>query len=90
MGLVIGLIAAGLFGNIGIKTIYINLFEELFKGPPLMSSKGTMFEFNAFLMHIINTRVLVLVYRFVFSIRMNASLSFESSFRNRLRYTAAC
>ncbi|KIL60799.1 hypothetical protein M378DRAFT_83314 [Amanita muscaria Koide BX008] len=40
LGIVTGLIAAGLYGNIGIKTVYINIVEELFKGPRLMSSKG--------------------------------------------------
>lgn len=40
LALVTGLIAAGLYGNIGIKLVYINVVEEWFKGPPLMSKKG--------------------------------------------------
>jgi hypothetical protein len=38
--LVTGMIAAGLYGNIGIKVAYVSLIEEWGKGPPLMSQKG--------------------------------------------------
>ncbi|KID94767.1 Transmembrane amino acid transporter family protein, partial [Metarhizium majus ARSEF 297] len=40
MNLVTGLIAAGLYGNIGLKVIYIEVFERLFKFPPLTVRKG--------------------------------------------------
>ncbi|KAF5373086.1 hypothetical protein D9758_001467 [Tetrapyrgos nigripes] len=40
LGLITGLIAAGLYGNIGIKVAYYTIIEEWFKGPPLMSRKG--------------------------------------------------
>ena len=32
--------AAGLYGNIAIKVIYVNIVEDVFKGPRLMSFKG--------------------------------------------------
>jgi hypothetical protein len=35
-----GLIAAGLYGNIGIKVLYNNLFVEFLKAPPLTSRGG--------------------------------------------------
>ncbi|KAJ7091392.1 transmembrane amino acid transporter protein-domain-containing protein [Mycena belliarum] len=38
--LVSGIIAAGLYGNIGIKVIYHNVIEDWIKGPPLLSTKG--------------------------------------------------
>ncbi|THU92102.1 hypothetical protein K435DRAFT_758442 [Dendrothele bispora CBS 962.96] len=40
LGLITGLIAAGLYGNIGIKVAYYNIVEDWFNGPPLMSRKG--------------------------------------------------
>ncbi|KAK3848099.1 MAG: transmembrane amino acid transporter protein-domain-containing protein [Linnemannia gamsii] len=40
MGLITGIIAAALYGNIGIKIIYANIIEDWFKGPPLLSRKG--------------------------------------------------
>ncbi|KZT59478.1 hypothetical protein CALCODRAFT_191627 [Calocera cornea HHB12733] len=40
IGLVSGIIAAGLYGNIGIKVAYIHIVEDWFKGPPLLSKKG--------------------------------------------------
>jgi hypothetical protein len=40
LSLITGIIAAGLYGNIGIKVVYINIVEDWFKGPPLMSHKG--------------------------------------------------
>jgi len=39
-GLITGIIAAGLYGNIGIKVAYINIVEDWFNGPPLLSRKG--------------------------------------------------
>jgi hypothetical protein len=40
IGLASGIIAAGLYGNIGIKVAYINIIEDWFKGPPLISKRG--------------------------------------------------
>ncbi|KZT67531.1 oligopeptide transporter protein [Daedalea quercina L-15889] len=40
MGLLTGIIAAGLYGNIGIKVAYYSIVEEMFHGPPLNSRKG--------------------------------------------------
>ncbi|KAF9201901.1 hypothetical protein BGZ49_007904 [Haplosporangium sp. Z 27] len=40
LALVTGIIAAGLYGNIGIKVAYINVVEDFFNGPSLMSRKG--------------------------------------------------
>ncbi|KZP01571.1 hypothetical protein CALVIDRAFT_508168 [Calocera viscosa TUFC12733] len=40
IGLVSGIIAAGLYGNIAIKIAYINIVEQWFKGPPLISKNG--------------------------------------------------
>lgn len=40
MNLVTGLIAAALYGNIGIKVAYIEVLQELFNFPPLTSTKG--------------------------------------------------
>ncbi|KAJ6591532.1 transmembrane amino acid transporter protein-domain-containing protein [Mycena vulgaris] len=34
------IIAAGLYGNIGIKVVYHNIVEGWYKGPPLLSTKG--------------------------------------------------
>jgi hypothetical protein len=38
--LITGIIAAGLYGNIGIKVAYYNIIEGWFQGPPLLSTKG--------------------------------------------------
>ncbi|CAA7271203.1 unnamed protein product [Cyclocybe aegerita] len=40
IALITGIIAAGLYGNIGIKVIYINIIEDWFGGPRLMTPKG--------------------------------------------------
>jgi len=40
LSLITGIIAAGLYGNIGIKVIYINIIEDWFHGPRLMTPKG--------------------------------------------------
>jgi hypothetical protein len=40
LNMVSGMIAACLYGNIGIKVIYINIVEDIFKGPPMASRKG--------------------------------------------------
>ncbi|KIJ45773.1 hypothetical protein M422DRAFT_166077 [Sphaerobolus stellatus SS14] len=40
LSLVTGIIAAGLYGNIGIKVVYINIIEDWFNGPRLMTFKG--------------------------------------------------
>lgn len=40
ISLTAGLIAAVLYGNIGIKVIYQNLVQDLFNGPELTSRKG--------------------------------------------------
>ncbi|KAG5730954.1 N amino acid transport system protein [Termitomyces sp. T112] len=42
LSLVTGLIAAGLYGNIGIKIIYINIVEGWFNGPRLLSRTGRL------------------------------------------------
>jgi hypothetical protein len=38
--IITGLIAAALYGNIGIKVIYTNVFQELFNAPPLTIRMG--------------------------------------------------
>ena len=40
LGVVSGLIAAGLYGNIGIKVIYHNLLVDFFHAPPLTDKRG--------------------------------------------------
>ncbi|KAF7308777.1 Aa-trans domain-containing protein [Mycena kentingensis (nom. inval.)] len=40
LSLISGIIAAGLYGNIGIKVVYHNIVEDWFHGPMLMSPKG--------------------------------------------------
>jgi len=40
ISLITGIIAAGLYGNIGIKVAYINIVEDWFNGPSIMSRKG--------------------------------------------------
>ncbi|KAI9645417.1 hypothetical protein NHQ30_006156 [Ciborinia camelliae] len=42
LSLVSGLIAAVLYGNIGIKVIYQNIIEDLFNGPELTTKKGKL------------------------------------------------
>lgn len=44
LALITGAIAAALYGNIGLKVLYINIVEGIFKGPPLMSKKGRLGE----------------------------------------------
>ncbi|KAF8505003.1 hypothetical protein JB92DRAFT_2738009, partial [Gautieria morchelliformis] len=39
ISLVSDLVASGLYGNIGIKVIYVNIVEDLFNGPALISRK---------------------------------------------------
>ena len=38
--LIAALIAAGLYGNIGIKVLYNNILMELFSAPPLITRSG--------------------------------------------------
>jgi hypothetical protein len=38
--LISGIIAGGLYGNIGLKVMYVNLIEDTFKGPSLLSLRG--------------------------------------------------
>jgi amino acid permease len=40
LALITGIIAAGLYGNIGIKVVYINVIEDWMHGPRLMTVKG--------------------------------------------------
>lgn len=40
MGLITGIIAAGLYGNIGIKVAYYSIVEDMFHGPALTSHAG--------------------------------------------------
>lgn len=40
LAMISALIAAALYGNIGIKVLYNNVFTELFKAPPLTSKQG--------------------------------------------------
>lgn len=42
LGLVTGLIAAGLYGNIGMKVLYVELLQEIFGAPPLTEFAGKM------------------------------------------------
>jgi hypothetical protein len=42
MNLVTGLIAAALYGNIGIKVAYVEVFQELFHAPPLTTKGGKL------------------------------------------------
>ncbi|KAI0687986.1 transmembrane amino acid transporter protein-domain-containing protein [Cytidiella melzeri] len=43
LGLVTGIIAAGLYGNIGIKVAYYHVVEQWFGGPSLMSRRGHVY-----------------------------------------------
>jgi hypothetical protein len=40
LAVISGIIAATLYGNIGVKVIYNNVFMEIFKAPPLTTKKG--------------------------------------------------
>lgn len=40
LSLVSGIIAGGLYGNIGLKILYVNVVEDFFHGPPLLSLRG--------------------------------------------------
>ncbi|QIW97218.1 hypothetical protein AMS68_002736 [Peltaster fructicola] len=40
LGFISGLIAAGLYGNIGIKVLYNNVLMDIFNAPPLTSTVG--------------------------------------------------
>ncbi|KAL2424198.1 hypothetical protein ABEF95_004082 [Exophiala dermatitidis] len=40
MAVLSGLIAAGLYGNIGIKVLYNQVFQEIFRAPPLTTKRG--------------------------------------------------
>lgn len=40
LSLISGVIAGGLYGNIGLKILYVNVVEDFFKGPPLLSRRG--------------------------------------------------
>lgn len=40
LSLISGVIAGGLYGNIGLKIFYVNVIEGYLKGPPLLSRKG--------------------------------------------------
>ncbi|KAK4701208.1 hypothetical protein P7C70_g5023, partial [Phenoliferia sp. Uapishka_3] len=42
LGLISSMIAAGLYGNIGLKVFYITIIEDLFHGPSMTSRKGRM------------------------------------------------
>jgi hypothetical protein len=43
ISLVAALIAAGLYGNIGIKVLYNNILIDLFNAPPLITTRGKVF-----------------------------------------------
>ena len=38
--LISSIIAGGLYGNIGLKIFYVNVVQDFFKGPPLLSIRG--------------------------------------------------
>ncbi|KAH8817479.1 oligopeptide transporter protein [Xylogone sp. PMI_703] len=40
LSLISGIIAGGLYGNIGLKIVYVNIIQDMFHGPPLLSGKG--------------------------------------------------
>lgn len=40
LSLISGIIAGGLYGNIGLKILYVNVVEDFFNGPPLLSRNG--------------------------------------------------
>jgi len=43
ISLIAALIAAGLYGNIGIKVLYNNVLIDIFNAPPLVSTQGKIF-----------------------------------------------
>ncbi|KAK4692319.1 hypothetical protein P7C71_g4858, partial [Lecanoromycetidae sp. Uapishka_2] len=43
ISLIAALIAAGLYGNIGIKVLYNNILMDIFKAPPLITRRGKIF-----------------------------------------------
>ncbi len=43
ISLISALIAAGLYGNIGIKVFYNNILMDIFKAPPLITRRGKIF-----------------------------------------------
>ena len=43
ISLIAALIAAGLYGNIGIKVFYNNILMDLFSAPPLVTRRGKIF-----------------------------------------------
>lgn len=43
MAVISGLIAAALYGNIGIKVLYNNVFMEIFRAPPITTKRGKIF-----------------------------------------------
>ena len=43
ISLIAALIAAGLYGNIGIKVVYNNILMDLFNAPPLITRRGKIF-----------------------------------------------
>ena len=40
LSLVSGIIAGGLYGNIGLKILYVNVVEDMFHGPSLLTLRG--------------------------------------------------
>ncbi|ORY92825.1 transmembrane amino acid transporter protein-domain-containing protein [Leucosporidium creatinivorum] len=47
ISLVTGLIVAALYGHVGLRSIYINIVEDLFHGPLLSSRRGMLIWFGA-------------------------------------------
>lgn len=43
LSLIAALIAAGLYGNIGIKVFYNNILMDIFSAPPLVTRGGKIF-----------------------------------------------
>lgn len=43
ISLIVALIAAGLYGNIGVKVVYKNIPMDLFNAPPLITGRGKIF-----------------------------------------------
>lgn len=43
ISLIAALIAAGLYGNIGIKVFYNNILMDIFSAPPLITRRGKIF-----------------------------------------------
>lgn len=40
LSLISGIIAGGLYGNIGLKIFYVNVVERYLRGPPLLTKRG--------------------------------------------------